>query len=247
MDLYAEFAADYEWLFDDDALTGVKYLDRYRGVLDALAPGAAVLDAACGIGIEAAALARLGYRVSATDGSSAMVEEATRRLAPHGIVPTVAAWDQLPAHFDAQFDLVVCNGNALVHADGRDGVVASLAGMRRVLRPGGSLVVGSRNFEFVRSATPRVEIRPAPRRRHGRTCVVVYVWDIPDSWEQTHRSTIMLIFLTDSSLESRTHDITFVPYRFDDLTAWAERAGLVSIRTDYRPDDPVFTMVASAP
>ncbi len=64
-----------------------------------------------------------------------------------------ASWDQLPDHLeDSTFDLVFCVGNSLGHAEAAAGRLAALEAMARLLKPGGRLVLTSRNWELVRSA-----------------------------------------------------------------------------------------------
>lgn len=128
--------------FDAHALRSVynAYLDR-PAVL-ALAgdvSGLEVLDAGCGPGHYAQALLRAGAAVTAFDSSPRMVE-LTREKVGHAATVQVANLDE-PLDFldDASFDLVVL---ALVihHVDDR---VAMLRELRRVLRPGGRLVVST--------------------------------------------------------------------------------------------------------
>ena len=74
-DYYENLAADYDWLFDDDALASGLAINHpaTARLLERTSHASAVLDAACGTGISAAALARRGYHVWAADGSDAMV------------------------------------------------------------------------------------------------------------------------------------------------------------------------------
>ncbi|HXW43961.1 MAG TPA: methyltransferase domain-containing protein, partial [Streptosporangiaceae bacterium] len=87
-DEYRDLASDYDWLHDDDALAEGLAITRpaVAGLLERLGPGCTVLDAACGTGIDAAALARRGFRVQAADGSDAMVEVAKARFRREGLV-----------------------------------------------------------------------------------------------------------------------------------------------------------------
>src|SRR5690349_13688278 len=61
-DSYLTFAADYDWLFDDDVLThgGAINYPAIARLLKQTRHAATVLDASCGTGINAAALARRG-------------------------------------------------------------------------------------------------------------------------------------------------------------------------------------------
>ena len=81
-DYYENLAADYDWLFDDDALASGLAINHpaTARLLERTSHPSAVLDAACGTGVNAAALARRGYHVWAADGSDAMAEMAAARF-----------------------------------------------------------------------------------------------------------------------------------------------------------------------
>jgi len=143
-DYYENLAADYDWLFDDDALASGLAINHpaTARLLEQTNHASAVLDTACGTGISAAALARRGYHVWAADGSDAMVEMAAARFRrEHLEIPLVRCmWADLPAAVDERFDVVLCIGNSLVHAVGRDAMIQALTGFRQVVRPGGHVV-----------------------------------------------------------------------------------------------------------
>jgi glycine/sarcosine N-methyltransferase len=98
-----------------------------------------MLDAACGTGVDAAALGRRGFHVRAADGSQAMVDVAAARFRRDGLAIPVqqCLWADLPDTIDERFDVVLCLGNALVRAAGKDAMVQALTGLRRMIRPGG--------------------------------------------------------------------------------------------------------------
>jgi len=102
-------------------------------LIDELEPGT-VLDAACGTGRYSARLAARGHHVIGVDQSDAMLAIARRKL-PQA---TFCRGDlrSLPVDDDS-VDAVVC-ALALVHLSD---LSAALAEFRRVLRPGGRLIV----------------------------------------------------------------------------------------------------------
>ena len=134
-DYYENLAADYDWLFDDDALVSGLAINHpaTARLLERTSLASAVLDAACGTGISAAALARRGYHVWAADGSDAMVDVAAARFRREQLeIPLVRCmWADLPAAVDERFDVVLCIGNSLVHAAGRDAMIQALTGFRQ--------------------------------------------------------------------------------------------------------------------
>ena len=174
-DYYRDLAGEYHWLFDDDALTAGVAITRpaVADLLRRLGPGSTVLDAACGIGVDAAALARQGFDVQAADGSHAMVEVAAARFRREGLAIPVrqCLWADLPDTIDERFDMVLCTGNALVHAAGRDAMVGALTGLRRMARPGGHVVIDSRNWEKLHAERRVVQVANRVRIRGGRRCV----------------------------------------------------------------------------
>ncbi|MDO9555960.1 MAG: class I SAM-dependent methyltransferase [Coriobacteriia bacterium] len=99
-------------------------------------PGERALDVATGAGHVALALARAGARVTVTDLTPAMLEEARAHLESEGIAARyqIADATQLPFP-DAYFDLVTCRIAAHHFAD----VQAFFAEVERVLVPGGRL------------------------------------------------------------------------------------------------------------
>jgi SAM-dependent methyltransferase len=98
--------------------------------------GQRVLDAACGPGLYAAELVRRGAQVVGFDHSSRMVELCRSRAGP-GEFRVHDLGDPIGWLADGSFDLVLC-ALALEYVDDR---VSALRELRRVLRPGGALVL----------------------------------------------------------------------------------------------------------
>ena len=103
-------------------------------------PGAAILDAPCGFGRHAVVLAWEGYRVDGIDLSEVQLAEARRR-AGEGEWPRFRQGDfrELP-YEDGSFDVVLNLFTSLGYAgDAEDR--RAVREFRRVLRPGGRLVI----------------------------------------------------------------------------------------------------------
>jgi SAM-dependent methyltransferase len=134
--------AQYE-VFADEFLEHARdglynaYYDR-PACLDLLGDvgGRLVLDAACGPGLYAAALAARGARVIGFDQSPRMVE-LCRGQVPDGEFRVQDLTDPISWLADESVDLALC-ALAIEYVDDR---VAALAELRRVLRPDGALVV----------------------------------------------------------------------------------------------------------
>lgn len=101
--------------------------------------GLHVLEVAAGTGLITAALARTAASVTATDYSGAMVEKLSERVAREGYRNvTCETADLYSLRFDsATFDVVVAANVLHLVPD----LPAALTAIRRVLRPGGRLIV----------------------------------------------------------------------------------------------------------
>jgi len=154
--MYDAFSSDYDRF--------VNWPERLRMelpfILELLAPlggQARVLDAACGTGMHALALAQQGYRVVGTDLSSGMIERARANAVEAGgqVEFVVACFGELApvlrseVLLDPPFDAVLCLGNSLPHLLSPEDLEAALLDFSACLRPGGQLLIQSRNFDAV--------------------------------------------------------------------------------------------------
>jgi SAM-dependent methyltransferase len=125
------------------------------------APGdvrARVLDAACGTGMHAIALAQRGFRVAGADLSAAMVERARQNAGVAGAAVhfEAAGFGALSAAFGGEaFDAVVCLGNSLPHVLTPEDLLAALRDFAACLRPEGLLLIQNRNFDAVLASGER--------------------------------------------------------------------------------------------
>ena len=113
---------------------------------------ARVLDAACGTGWHAIALAQRGYQSAGADLSASMVAAARHNAAQAGAVVRfeAAGLGQLAETFGAgAFEAVLCLGNSLPHLLTPAELQTALDDFARCLAPGGVLIVQNRNFDLV--------------------------------------------------------------------------------------------------
>lgn len=126
-----------------------------------------VLDAACGTGWHALALAQRGFEVTGTDLSPGMIARARGNAAREGVAVdfAVAAFQELPRVLAQKFDAVLCLGNSLPHVTEEEELFASVAGMGEVLKEGGRLLLQNRNFTKVLAEGER--FMPLKAAQHG--------------------------------------------------------------------------------
>jgi SAM-dependent methyltransferase len=139
-------------------------LDRALAIVDALGlpPGSRALEIGCGAGLATVGLASRGLSVDAIDASPAMVasaiEEARRAGVADQVTAQVADAHALEAE-DATYDLVL----ALGVLPWLDAPAAALAEIRRVLAPGGRVVMNVDNkFRASTVLDPRASPLLAP-------------------------------------------------------------------------------------
>src|SRR6266487_718960 len=102
-------------------------------------PGTAVLDCPCGFGRHSVVLARAGFTVTGADRSQVLLDEARLQAGDLELELVQADYRELPFE-EASFDAVLNLFTALGYV-GREGDKQALGEFRRVLKPGGRLVV----------------------------------------------------------------------------------------------------------
>ena len=128
-----------------------------------------VLDAACGTGWHAIALAQKGYRTAGCDSSPAMIEQAQAN-ASKARVPVrfeIAGFVRMGV-FSEIFDAVLCLGNSLPHLLSREALADALARMRARLHRGGVLILHNLNYDL------RVRKQPRFFSANGKTDALVW-------------------------------------------------------------------------
>lgn len=247
-DSYETLAADYDWLFGEERLNGGAAINQpaTARLLQRIDPASTVLDASCGTGINAAVLARQGFHVWASDGSEAMIEEAAARFRRERLaIPAQRClWADLPATVAERFDVVLCIGNSLVHAVGRDAMVEALAGLRQMVRPGGHVVIDSRNWEKLHAERRIVQVADRAVTHGERRCVVLYAWEIPDRFGEEHIAHLVFVFEDGGRIEPHEHLIAFRPFTIGELRARLELAGLREVDTDFDGSRDRYAVVA---
>jgi ubiquinone/menaquinone biosynthesis C-methylase UbiE len=124
--------------FQDEELTRTQALGAAS--LAGLEPGAEILDCPCGFARHSLVLAGEGYRVTGLDRSEILLAEAERRRGDADS-PRLVRGDYRELPFaDSSFDAVFNLFTSLGYLE-RDEDVGVLGEFRRVLRPGGALVV----------------------------------------------------------------------------------------------------------
>lgn len=152
MQMYDQFSLDYDRFvnWNNRLSYELPFLER------TLKGRPRVLDATCGTGMHALALARLGFSASGADLSAGMIERARANAADAGLAVDfrAAGFGELARSFapgtgKPEFDAVLCLGNSLPHAVGPGALEGALRDFAACLKPGGLLLLQNRNFDAV--------------------------------------------------------------------------------------------------
>lgn len=152
----------YEARFPDPERRAAGFVDDVVTRFGAPGPpeGRRLLDAGCGTGRDAAALADRGYRVHAVDLSASMVSHVRRRY-PH-VAADRADLRTLDLPDDAghrvRFDVVTCLDSTLLALHDTADLLAALGRLAAHLEPGGLLVAEMRNGAFLLTADAHTEL-----------------------------------------------------------------------------------------
>jgi SAM-dependent methyltransferase len=230
---YDSLAPDYHRIFADwDASIARQAAVFGRLLQDGVGPGPhRVLDCSCGIGTQAIGLALAGHRVVGSDVSPVAAARATAEAAARGVpVPTAAAdMRRLPFAPDV-FDVVVCADNSVAHLLTGPDVAAWLAGVRRVLRDGGLLVLTVRDYDEIRRTRPRaapVQISESP---DGGRVITVQLWHWHEDGERYDQEYVRLVPGDGDDWAVRVRRTTSWALTRSQLTEFVTAAGFVDVR-----------------
>ena len=241
-DFYDQLSADYHLVYPDwDAS-----LRRQGTALDALvrrewsSGEADLLDCSCGIGTQAIGLALHGHRVVGADLSPvaarrAVAEAELRDLA----LPGVAAVMRALPFTDSSFDVVLSADNSVAHLLTDADLRAALAGMRRVLRAGGPLVLTLKDYEEAR-VTHRATTVPQVTSTDAGRAVTFQLWDWHEDGVRYDFEHVQLLPSgPDGAWEVRVRRATSRAWLRAELAAAVAEAGFEDVRW-HLPDETGF-------
>lgn len=190
---YDQLSPFYHLLYPDWEASIVRQGRGLDAVLQefGVAPRARILDAACGIGTQTLGLAQLGYDVTASDIAVGAVSRARTEADRRGLEVTFAVADlrHLSSAFAGSFAAVLACDNAVPHLLSDAEILAAFVECRRVLVPGGILVISVRDYAAIERRTP--DVRPYGGRTEGAchyTAEQTWYWD-GDEYDLTLRLT----------------------------------------------------------
>lgn len=238
---YPLFYRDWETQLQREGL-GLRSIFRNRGVQR-------VLDASCGVGTQAVPLAELGFEVVAADPSPGMLTKAKDTAARFGVADKIqfvaADFMQLHEAVIGPFDAVVSKGNALPHLLTDEEIETAVLTFYELLRPGGTLVIGMRDF------APFMEDRPRflPGFIHddegGREFITFDLWEWDDGPPVIARQNLFIVQGKGAQYETIKRQVAFRPLSTDEVKVVLLEVGFEDV-TD-QPDRWERVLVARKP
>lgn len=148
---YPYFYRDWEVQLEREGL-GLRAIFRNKGIQR-------VLDASCGAGTQSVPLAKLGFDVVAIDPSEGMLRKAAEIAGQYGVSDKISFRQgdflSLPNLVEAPFDAIVSKGNSLPHLLLDDEIELTIHTFYELLRPGGVVIIGMRDFAPFMEERPR--------------------------------------------------------------------------------------------
>jgi SAM-dependent methyltransferase len=188
-----------------------------------------VLDAACGTGMHAIALAQRGYTAAGADLSAGMIERAVANAASAGVQASfqVAGFGALAGRF-AGYDALLCLGNSLPHVLDLSELAKTVADFAACLRPGGLLLVQQRNFDAVLAQRARWMKSERAQRPDEQEWLFVRFYDFDPDGLLTF-NIITLARVGQGDWQQKVDSTRLYPLRVDELAPALEAAGFEQI------------------
>ncbi len=175
--LYDSFSANYDRFvnWDQRLRYELPFIEEQLAAVGARR----LVDAACGTGMHAIALAKRGYRVVGADVSIGMIAQATANAAglDCDVSFRVAGLGELASKLDGTCDAVLCLGNSLPHLLTVEALRAALVDFHRVLRRGGLLMIQNRNYDRKMQDKNARWMEPQAYREKGTEWLFVRFYD----------------------------------------------------------------------
>lgn len=209
---YPYFYKDWETKLEREGLS-LRSIFRKKGVRR-------VLVTACGVGTQAIPLAKLGFEIVATDPSAGMLQKAQDLAEEHGVLDEIqfaqASFDGLLDAVDGKFDAIVCKGNALPHLITDDAIETALLVFHELLRPGGTLVLGMRDFDPFMEHRPRFLPGFDHKDDDGSEFISFEIWEYEEGPPMVATQNLYMVKGKAPDLETVKHSVAFRPLSVDE-------------------------------
>lgn len=216
---------DWEVRLEREGL-GLRSIFRNKGIQR-------VLDAACGVGTQAVPLAQLGYDVVAADPSAGMLRKARTVAEHYGVLDRIefrqVDFLQLRQTISGVFDAVVCKGNALPHLLLDEEIEGALRNFYDLLRPGGMVVIGMRDFGPFMETRPRFFPGTIHTFDDGSEFITFDIWEWEDGPPVIATQNLYIISGKADHYRTIKRQVVFRPLSTDEVKVVLLEAGFEDV------------------
>lgn len=238
---YHLFFRDWETQLEREGL-GLRAIFRNKGVLR-------VLDTACGAGTQAVSLAMQGFEVVAADPSGGMLRKAQATADEYGVQDKIefvrCDFNSLPDMVAGPFDAIVCKGNALPHLLLDEEIEMALHIFHDLLRPGGTLVIGMRDFGPFMEDRPRFIPGFTHELEDGSEFITFDLWEWREGPPVIATQNLFIVKGRDQAYETIKRQVIFRPLSTDEVKVVLLEAGFEDIAD--QPDRTERVLIARKP
>ena len=212
----------YNALYGDMSVEKLKelyYVNDHRKLLNSYEKdNLAILDSACGNGVQATALALNGYNVVATDISSEMMALTNDFAGKHDIKleTDVKPWIDLPDTYSNSFDIVFCTGNSIVHSPDAISRQNNLAALSKLLKPKGTLVIEIRNWDKIIEENKKYTVYDKVSYK-DKDYIPLYHWNLNGMEREAKIEILFQEISSDDKVTLYPSDLNFTPFTYDSL------------------------------
>jgi glycine/sarcosine N-methyltransferase len=240
-DYYPLFYRDWQTQLEREGL-GLRMIFRNRGVQR-------ILDASCGVGTQAVPLAQLGFEMVAADPSLGMLNKAAETAATYHVSDKIqfvhADFLTLPDAVEGPFDAVVSKGNALPHLLTDEEIETAVLIFYELLRPGGTLVIGMRDFGLFMEDRPRFLPGFVHENEGGEEFITFDIWEWEEGPPVIAKQNLFIVKGKGAHYDTIKRQVAFRPLSTDEVKVVLLEVGFEEV-TD-QPDRWERVLVARKP
>lgn len=214
------FYRDWETQLEREGL-GLRAIFRNKGIEQ-------VLDASCGAGTQAVSLARLGFHVTAADPSAGMLQKANENAQAYHVADKItfqrADFLSLTQTVSGPFDAVITKGNALPHLLLDREIEQAIRTFFALLRPGGLVVIGMRDFEPFMEARPRF-LPGFINQEHSKEFITFDIWEWEDGPPVIATQNLYIVTGSGKDYRAMKRQVQYRPLSTDEVKVVLLEAG----------------------
>ncbi len=205
-----------------------------------------VLDASCGPGTQTIALAQLGYEVTAADLSFNMLMKAREHARQYDVADDItfvrAGFLELTHALVGPYDAIITTGNSLPHLLSDADLTQAIHNFHKLLRPGGTLIIGLRDFDFLLEDRAHFVPRHAHTDDPSEDNILFDIWDWDDGPPITVTFNTFIVTGKGSNYRVTKYPVIYRALRRQELETMLTDAGF----TDLKGETQLWELVITA-